>query len=102
LHAEKFSSLIDGIDRIKSHFDGVADGVRRSEVASLWEQIKEEPLPAQRYDKTKGGRPPTPAESAGEEKADAIGEQTGRDIHAGKGLKPDPPKRPKRKRAKKA
>jgi hypothetical protein len=57
LHAEKFSSLIDGVDRIKSHFDQVADGVRRSEVAALWEQIKEEPLPDQRYDKTKGGHP---------------------------------------------
>jgi hypothetical protein len=58
LHAEKFDSLTDGLDRIKSHFDQVGDGVKRSEVAALWEQVKEEPLPEQRYDRAKGGKPP--------------------------------------------
>lgn len=57
LHAEKFDSLTDGLDRIKSHFDQVGDGVKRSEIAALWEQVKDEPLPEHRYDRAKGGKP---------------------------------------------
>jgi hypothetical protein len=91
LHAEKFDSLIDGLDRIKSHFDQVGDGVKRSEVAALWEQVKDEPLPEQRYDRAKGGRPPS---------LDSL--QSAADIAAtlDREGNPKPPKPPRKKKGK--
>jgi hypothetical protein len=51
VYPEKFASLIEGLDRVTGHFDQICNGVQRAELAALWEKIKDEPFPSERYDK---------------------------------------------------
>lgn len=89
LPVEKFLQLTGGIGRLLSHTAQIATPLKRAEIERLYQAIEKEPLPAESYDRTKGGRPPLPDGKV--KKITAAGTAAGADLADGKPRKKKPP-----------
>lgn len=58
LPVEKFAYLRDGLDYLLTHAEQSMDWQTREKLWKAYEQFQAEPLPAESYDRTKGGKPP--------------------------------------------
>lgn len=53
---EKFAQMVQGLADVRSHFDQIADGVRRVELDAIWEKINKAPFPDEQVDRAKRGK----------------------------------------------